>query len=70
MIVFLEDHAAFRVSEQGPGDVAIFQLGDGDFAGEGSVGAVEDVLGGDFETGFEVFAGKEEVEGRRSNDDL
>lgn len=35
---------------------------DTDFSGEGTVWLVEDVLGGDFETGFEVFTGEEEVE--------
>jgi hypothetical protein len=45
-------------------------LVDGDFAREGAVGLVEDVLGGDFDALAKVFAGEEEVEGRWGDDDL
>ena len=43
---------------------------DGDFAGEGAIGLVEDVLGCYFETVAEVLAGEEEVEGRWGENDL
>jgi len=58
------------VPEDGPGDVGVLELGDGDFAGEGAVGAVEDVLGGDFDAGAQVLAGEEEVEGWGGDDDF
>ncbi len=58
------------MAKQGPGDVGVFELVDGDFTGEGAVGFVEDVLGGDFEAGLEVLAGEEEVEGWWGDDDL
>jgi hypothetical protein len=58
------------VAEQGPGDVRVLELGDGDLAGEGAVGLVEDVLGGDLDALAGVLAGEEEVEGGRGDDDL
>jgi hypothetical protein len=65
-----EDSAALRVAEDGPCDVTVLELGDRDLAGEGAVGLVEDVLGGDLDLGAEVLAGKEEVERGGSDDDL
>ena len=56
--------------QHGPRDTAIFELGDADFAREGSVGFVEDVLGRDFDPGAQVFAGEEEVEGWWGYDDF
>lgn len=58
------------MAQESPGDVGIFKLVDRDFTGEGAVGLVEDVLGGDFEAGLEVFAGEEEVEGWWGDDDF
>jgi hypothetical protein len=58
------------VPEDRPRDVAVFELGDGDFAGEGAVGAVEDVLGCDFDARAQVLAGQEEVEGGWGDDDF
>lgn len=58
------------MSEDGPGDVAVLELVDGDLAGEGAVGLVEDVLGGDFDALAEVLAGDEQVEGWRGDDDF
>lgn len=69
-VVFLENDATFGVAEKGPGYVRVFELVDGDFTSEGAVGFVEDVLGGDFEAGFEVFAGEEEVEGWWGDDNF
>jgi len=66
----LEDDAALAVAEEGPGDVGVLELGDGDLAGEGAVGLVEDVLGGDLDALAGVLAGEEEVEGGRGDDDL
>jgi hypothetical protein len=45
-------------------------LVDADLAGEGAVGLVEDVLCSNFEACAEVFAGEEEVEGWRGDDDF
>lgn len=54
--------AALGVAQDGPGDVAVLELGDRDFAGEGTVGLVEDVLRGDLDAGAEVLPDQEEVE--------
>src|SRR5271169_4282731 len=44
-LVFLfENGAALRVPDQGPTNVGVFELRDGDLAGEGTVGLVKDVL--------------------------
>lgn len=45
-------------------------MGNADLAGEGSIGLVEDILGGDFDAFAEVFAGEEEVESGRGDDDF
>lgn len=58
------------MAEEGPGDVAVLELVDGDLAGKRTVRSVEDILCCDLEARLEVLAGKEEVEGRRCNDDL
>lgn len=58
------------MSENGPGDAAVHELSDGDFAGEGAIGLVEDVLGCDFDAFAEVLACQEEVDGGRGNDDF
>lgn len=70
LVLLSEDRTALGVAQEGPGDVAIFELGDGYFTGEGTVGLVEDVLRGDFDVGGEVLAGEEEVEGRWGDDDF
>jgi hypothetical protein len=70
VVGLLEDDTALRVTSQGPGDVGILELGGRDLTGEGTVGLVEDVLSSNLETGAEVLAGEEQVEGRRGNDDL
>ena len=58
------------MAKECPGNVAVFQLVDRNLASESSVGLVENILGSDFESWIEVLASKEEVEGRRSNDDF
>jgi hypothetical protein len=49
------------VTEDGPGDTTVNELGDGNFAGEGTIGTVEAILGSDFNIGAKVFASEEEV---------
>lgn len=66
----LQDDAALAVAQQRPGDVGVLELADGDFAREGAVGLVEDVLRGDFEAWAQVLASQEEVEGRGCEDDF
>jgi hypothetical protein len=70
VVALLEDLAALRVADEGPGDAAVLQLVGRDLTGESTVGLVEDVLCGDFETLAEVLACKEEVEGWWCDDDL
>ena len=70
VVGLLEDDTALGVADEGPGDVGVLELGDGDLAGEGTVGLVEDVLGGDLNALAGVLAGEEEVEGGRGDDDL
>jgi hypothetical protein len=66
----LQNYTALRVTEEGPGDIAVFELVDGDLAGESSVGLVEDVLGCNLDAWSEMLTGKEEVESWGCNDDL
>lgn len=70
VVGLLEDYTALAVADEGPGDVGVLELLGGDFTSEGSVGLVEDVLGGDLEARAEVLTGEEEVEEGRCNDDL
>lgn len=69
-VALLQDDAALAVAQEGPGDVGVLELLDGDLAGEGAVGLVEDVLRGDLDALAGVLAGEEEVEGGRGDDDL
>ena len=65
-----EDGPALRVAEDGPVDATVLELGDADLAGEGAVGLVKDVLGGNLDARLEVLAHEEEVESRRSDHHL
>jgi hypothetical protein len=58
------------VAQDGPGDAAVLELGDGDFAREGAVGLVEDVLGGNLNARAEALADEEEVQVGGRDDDL
>jgi hypothetical protein len=58
------------VAGNAPADLAVQQLGDRDLASVGSVGLVEDVLGGDLDAFAEVLANGEQIDGRRGNDNL
>ena len=55
---------------QCPRNLAVFKLGGRDFAGEGAVRLVEEVLGGDVKAWAEVFADEEEVKVGRGNDNF
>lgn len=70
LVGLVENGAALRVTQDGPCDVAVLELGDGDLAGEGAVGLVEDVLGGDLDLGTEVLTGEEQVDCGRGDDNL
>lgn len=65
-----QDGAALGVAKDGPVDVAVLELGDGDLAGESAIGFVENVLGGNLEAVTQVLTDQEQVESGRSNDDL
>lgn len=65
-----EDGAALRVAENGPVDVGISKLADGELAGESTVGLVVDILGGDLDFLAEGLAGRDEVKGGRGDDNL
>jgi len=58
------------VSQQCPFDLGLLELCDADFAGEGAVGLVEDVLGAYANFFADMLAGKEEVERGWGDDDL
>lgn len=58
------------MSDNSPVNLSILELLNADFAGESTVGLVEDVLGGNANLGVGSLAGKEEVEGRGGDDDL
>lgn len=70
IIRLVEECTALRVAKDGPGNVAVRELRHGDLAGEGTVGLVEDVLGSNLDLGSEKLTSEEEVEGRRSDDNL
>ena len=53
-----------------PTNPTIHQLRSTNLTSEGAVGFIENILGGNFDAFAEVFAGEEEVEGWRSNDDF
>lgn len=66
----VQNGAALRVAKDGPGNLVVLELLDGDLTGEGAVGLVVDVLGGDLETLAKILTDEEKVQGRRSNDNL
>jgi hypothetical protein len=70
IVRLLQNNAALRVPEDRPCDTTLFELVNGDLAGEGTVRLVEDVLRGYFKAGAEVLAREEEVEGGGCDDDL
>lgn len=70
LVGLLEDGAALGVAEDGPVDVEVLELLDGDLAGVGAVGLVEDVLGGDLDVVLDALADEGEVEGGRGDDNL
>lgn len=70
LVALAEDGAALGVAQDGPGDAAVLELGDGDFAREGAVGLVEDVLGGNLNARAEALADEEEVQVGGRDDDL
>lgn len=70
LVALAEDGAALGVAQDGPVDAAVLELRDGDFAGEGAVGLVVDVLGGDLNAGAEAFADEEEIQVGGRDDNL
>lgn len=69
LVRLLEDGAALRVAQDGPVDVGVLELLDGDLTGEGTVGLVVDVLGSDLDgLLLQVLTDGQEVESGRSND--
>lgn len=70
LVALAEDGAALRVAEDGPVDLAVEELGDGQLTSEGAVGLVKDVLGGDANLGAEALADEGQVDGAGGDDDL
>lgn len=70
LVRLAENLTTLRVAENDPVDVAVLELGDGDLAGESTVGLVEDVLGGDLDVLAEGLTDEREVDGRRRYNDL
>lgn len=70
LVRLAENLTTLRVAENDPVDVAVLELGDGDLAGESTVGLVEDVLGGDLDVLAEGLTDEREVDGRRRDNDL
>lgn len=70
LVRLAEDGSALRVAEDGPVDVDILELRDGDLASESTVGLVEDVLGGNLDVLAESLADEGEVESRRGDNNL
>lgn len=70
IVCLLDDRSPFTVPKNRPRNTAIFQLANGDLAGESAIGLIEDVLCGDFDALAKVLAGEEQVEGGRGDDDF
>lgn len=70
LVGLLENGAALRVAEDGPVDLGVEELRDGQLASEGAVGLVVDVLGGDANLRSEAVADEDQVDGTRGDDDL
>lgn len=70
LVRLAENLTTLRVAEDDPVDVAVLELGDGYLAGEGTVGLVEDVLGGDLDVLAEGLADEREVDGGRRDNNL
>lgn len=65
-----EVRAALAVAQDGPGDAAVQELGDGDFAREGAVGLVQNVLRGDLDFLAQVLTSEEKVQSGRGDNNL
>jgi len=70
LVRLADDGSALGVAEDGPVDLTVLELGDGDFASESTVGLVVDVLGGNLDILAESVADEREVKGRRRDNDL
>jgi hypothetical protein len=70
LVSLAEDGPSLGVAQDSPVNAAVLQVLDGDLAGEGAIGLIEDILGGDANFLLDVLADEEEVEGRRGNNDL
>lgn len=70
LVGLAQDCAALGVAENGPGDGQIGELGDGDLAGEGTVGLVVDVLGRGSDVVLDGVTNEREVDSRGSDDNL
>jgi hypothetical protein len=70
LVRLAEDGSALGVAEDGPVDLTVLELGDGDLASESTVRLVVDVLGGNLDILAESVADEREVEGRRRDNDL
>jgi hypothetical protein len=66
----LKDDATLRVSKDCPGDTTVLELIDADFAGEGTVGLIKDVLRCYFEAFAEMFTGEKEIKSWWGDDNL
>lgn len=70
LIALAENGATLRVAKDGPVDVDVLELRDGDFASESTVGLVVDVLGGNLNARANALTDEREVESRRGDDNL
>lgn len=70
LVALAKDGSSLRVAQDSPVDAAVLQVLDRDFTGEGAIGLVEDVLGGNANLLLRMFADEEEVQSRRGNDGL
>lgn len=70
LVGLAEDGSSLGVAQDGPVDVAVLELGDGDLAGVSAVGLVEDVLGSDLDVVLDGLLDEREVESGRGDDNL
>lgn len=58
------------MSDEGPGNLGVLELVDGDLTSVGTAGLVVDILSRNGDVGVGELAGEVQVEERRGNDDL
>ena len=70
VVSFVKNGPPLAVAGEHPCDAGVGELASRDLAGECAVGAIEDILGCDLDALAQVFPAEQQVQSRRSNDNL